>query len=140
MLKWGDSMPIYKDYELSANQFGSNIEYTDASAIVLAIRTILLSKPGNFPFNPSLGVNIKKYQFDLLDDNTLADIKGELTDQISKYIPGIDGVKIDVLAKEENRHNYLCIAISVDFQGEIVETNFLISKENEIISVYNETL
>lgn len=133
-------MANYRDYELSINEFNKNIEHTDASAIVLAIRTLLLSKPGNFPFNPSMGINIKKYQFDLLDETTIADIKGELNDQISKYIPGIDGVNVHVLTKEESNRTYLCIAISVDYQGELIETNYLLSKENEIVSIYNETL
>ena len=87
-------MAEFLDFQFKESEFGLGKEYKDEDAIVLAIRNILLSRPGNFPFNPSIGMNIKKYQFDFIDDETLEEIKGELSRQISRYIPSLANVNI----------------------------------------------
>jgi len=52
-------MADYTDFEFELGDYGKAVEYNDENAIILAVRNILLSKPGNFPFNPSIGMNIK---------------------------------------------------------------------------------
>ena len=109
----------------------------------MAIKNILLSRPGNFPFTPDLGLNIDKYQFELLDDYTLSDIKNGILYQINKFVPAIDGVAVSVdKVESEIRGEFVTgigISVSAVYNGENVTANFLVLKDKEIVHVYNET-
>lgn len=130
-------MANYLDFKMEIGEYGKTPEFKNSQALVLAIKNILLSKPGNFPFNPSVGMNIKKYQFDLLDNDTLSKIKTELSQNIASFIPDLDGVNINVGTVTENSHTYLYISIRVDMDGEISNANFVILNEDEV-KIYNE--
>ena len=56
-------MPKFIDFQLEQGDYTKAKEYEGVNATILAIRNILLSKPGNFPFNPSIGMDIRQYQF-----------------------------------------------------------------------------
>ena len=128
---------LYKDWTFDMSNYGKLEEYYDNNAIVLAIRNIILSKPGNFPETPSLGMNIEKYQFDFLDDQTITNIKNELSYQISKYIPSLTGVSIFIDRIDEDNTSYLCISVQASSDGNNLTANFLIMKDEEV-KIYNE--
>lgn len=130
----------YKDWTFQKGSYELVESYYDKNAIVLAIRNIILAKKGNFPETPSLGMNIEKYQFDFLDDQTIANIKNELNDQISKYIPSVSGVdiSIDKIDDEMTNSSYLGISIMANTDGNNLTANFLIMKEQEEVKIYNE--
>lgn len=131
-------MAKYRDFIFEKGEYDKVSEYTDASAIVLAIRNILLSRPGNFPFNPSIGMDIRKYQFDLLDTQTLSDIKSELNRSIAAYIPELEGVNVSVEKIEKDGKSYLGISVSVDYDKDSLTTNFLLVNEKDDVRVFNE--
>jgi hypothetical protein len=133
-------MATYRDYILAKGDYGKAEEYTDVEAVVLAIKNLILSKPGNFPFDPELGVNIKKYQFDILDDETLSNIKNDINKQITKYIPSLDNINIIVSkVNGDNNMTYLGILIEASLNGKNVNTTFTLYKDNEDeVNVYNE--
>ena len=132
-------MAKFTDFQFVQGDYGRAAEYTDDNAIVLAIRNIILSKPGNFPFNPSVGMNIKQYQFDLLDDTTISNINDELRRQIAMYIPDVGDVKsIITKVEDENGMFYLGISIGVNINGEGTTVNFILGQDGKTINVYNE--
>ena len=132
-------MAEYIDFQLKKGEYVKASEYYDEDAIILAIRNILLSRPGNFPFNPSIGMNIKKYQFDLLDDQTVADIQSELDRQIAKYIPSLGNVSVQVVkVEDDNGLPYLGIAIGANMNGEKITSNFILGQEGQTVKVFNE--
>lgn len=123
-------------------------EYTDAPVFVLAVRNILLSKPGNFPLTPSLGMDIEQYMFDIADEDTRSQIKSELNRQISKYIDGASDVmtNVELLEDEATDSNgnpfmryILGISVSAAVNGDDITTNFLLYMDKNVLSVYNET-
>ena len=127
------------DFQFIQGEYGKAVEYSDENAVVLAIRNILLSKPGNFPFNPSIGMDIRKYQFDILDDTTLSTINSELKDQIARYIPDIGDVKCIVRKVEgENGSGYLCISVGVNINGNDTTANFILNDTDGDMKIYNE--
>ena len=134
-------MAKYKDYQFDLGEYNKASEYFDNDALILGIRNILLSRPGNFPFNPSLGMDIKKYQFDLLDDKTISDINKELGRQLSLYMPDLQNIQVNVSKVDGNNGEaYLGIIVMTTMNGENVNASFLLSKnENDIVSVFNET-
>ena len=94
-------MARYRDYTFNHGDYGTAQEVTDASAIALAIKNIILSRPGNFPRTPGLGVDIEKYEFEQADSKTLSEIKTDITTQIGKYIPSIETVDLNVTLIED---------------------------------------
>ena len=134
-------MANYKDFDFSAGEYGKASEYYDSSAIAVAIKNILLSRPGNFPMHPSLGMNIRKYQFEFLDDVTIKSIQNELKRSIGLYIPDASDVEIQVLKKTDNKNQpYLGIFVSIDLNGQEVISTFVVRNEQGMTRVYNETL
>lgn len=129
----------YLDFGLFKGEYGVAKEFYDEDAIILAVRNLLLSKPGNFPFNPSIGLNIKQYQFDILDDTTLYIIESKIQDAIIKYIPELGDVEVYVRkVEDENGKPFLGIAILSPINGEKVEANFLIDNNGTTLKVFNE--
>lgn len=132
-------MAKYIDFQFEQGDYGKAREFTDENSIVLAIRNILLSKPGNFPFNPSLGMDIRQYQFEFLDDSTIDGIQKELNRQIAKYIPEIGGISIFVRRiDDENGIPYLCFSIQSNINGEDRTMNFIMNQTGEDVRVFNE--
>jgi len=138
-------MAKYRDWMFQQSNFVKASEYTDVDAIILAIRNILLSRKGNYPFTPSFGMNIEKYQFDLLDQTQLDIIKSELSQQITKYIPDITGIYINVeIVNDEtgvinNGKNMLGITISSKLNSQAVNSNFLLYENSGELVLLNET-
>ncbi len=133
----------YIDFSFDIADDGACKSYTGNNAMILAIRNILLSRPGNFPMTPSLGMDIAKYQFELFDDATLSSIKTELSRQIAKYVPTIDNVDISVSKIEQdiNGKPMTALGISVAALADGVNTtsNFLVLKDKTEVRIYNET-
>ncbi len=138
-------MAIYRDFTLDQGQYGRAAEYTDSSAIILGIRNILLSRKGNFPFNPSFGMDIERYQFDLLDDVQVAEIKNELFRQISTYMPSFQNVAVDVRrvtnveGVDADGREMLGISVSSGSGQNTTTSSFLLYKRNGTLSIINET-
>lgn len=137
---------IFKDFQLNYGKYNRMNEVEGSSAFVLAVRNILLSKPGNFPLTPSLGMDIEQYLFEIADEYTLSSIKTELLNQISKYISNASSVRVEVeLINDELNidgsmfRNILGISVSALVDGAATTTNFLLYKDHDLLNVYNET-
>lgn len=136
-------MAIYKDYSFDIGSNGLCQDLSGTNAVINAIKNIILSRKGNFPFTPDLGINIAKYQFELFDSFTLLQIKNELMQQVNKFIPAIDNVDITVSKLEEEINGkstpILGIGITAVYAGEVVQTNYLVYKDKEEVYIKNET-
>lgn len=134
----------YKDFTLNLSEYGNCEKLSDSNSILYAIKNIILSRPGNYPLMPDLGINIQKYQFELLDDYTISTIKSDLLKQITKYIPTIDDVQVTVQKVEDvvngEYKNAVGISVSIMESGEESTGNFLVIKDNETLNIYNEII
>lgn len=131
----------YTDFGLECSDYSKAVEYADSNALVLAIRNILLSKPGNFPFNPSIGMNIKQYQFELLDSDLIFEIQNELDKQIAACIPELEGITTIVKKLEDsNGHPYIGIYVAATNDEEEINASFLLSQDDNTreVSIFNE--
>jgi len=135
-------MARHSDFQFESSDYGKCKQYQDDDALILSIKNILLSKPGNFPFHPNLGMNIKKYQFDILDDITLRKIETELKQSIATYMPSLNGINVNVLSINKNGQNYLCISVDVNVSDKAYTVNFLLTQDTETheVSIFNETI
>lgn len=138
-------MAKYEDFSFNRGLYNKAEEYKDAAAVVLAIKNILLSRPGNFPFTPSLGLDLERYLFEPADEQTLNQIKTDLSDQISRYIPGIEGVTINISVVEDDKpnmipsRNVLGISIKASVGSETIDTNFLAYHDFDGLIILNES-
>lgn len=132
-------MATYKDFRFKKSEYEKAEEYEDTDAIILAIKNILLSKPGNYPLTPSFGMNVKKYQFDLLDNQTISNIQSELNKNIAQYIPELQGVTAEVRKIEDESGNpYLCFVI-YDGTKDSNRATLIMKNNGDLVSVFNET-
>ena len=138
-------MAKYRDWMFQQSNFIKASEYTDTDAIILNIRNILLSRKGNYPDTPSFGMNIEKYQFDLLDQTQIDIIKSELAQQIAKYVPDISGVYVSIeIVNDESGlinqgRNMLGISIASKLNSQSLNTNFLLYEQSGELTILNET-
>jgi phage baseplate assembly protein W len=138
-------MAEYRDFTFNQGIYGRAAEYTDSSAIILAIRNILLTRPGNFPFNPKFGMNVEKYQFDLLDDVKIGEIRSELERQIARYLPSFQNVVVDVRRLDSldgvsaDAGGMIGITVSAKISSTATTTTFLLYRKNGTLNIVNET-
>ena len=137
-------MATYRDYSFNHGNFSKAEEVTDASAVVLAIKNIILSRPGNFPFTPSLGIDIEKYAFELGDEKTLEQIKSDISEQIGRFLPSLENVYVNVILVDDTNDNLpkgrkiLGISVRSSLNDESVEANFLLYNDYDGLHIYNE--
>ena len=132
----------YKDFTFEMSDYNRANEVYDSNAVLNAIKIIILSKPGNFPLTPKCGVDISKYQFDLLDDTTIEEIKRDITNQVSEYIPSIDNFTLSIskVNSDENPNiTALGISLSATSNGETTDGGFLLVKDKEVLTVHDIT-
>lgn len=135
-------MSVFKDYTFNVSEYGSAEELSDSNAITMAVRNILLTRPGNYPMDPNFGMDIGKYQFDLLDDQTISEIKTELSKQISEYIPSLENVFVDVQKVASDAAGVpggIGISISSTINGTKTTDNYLVYSKSGTVHVVNET-
>lgn len=120
-------MARYRDFLFKQGDYVKMQEVTDDAAIINAIKTIMLSRPGNFPFTPGMGMNIQKYQFDILDKQQVDVIRSDLMSQISKYIPDLAGIEIsvEIVRDEETNKQMLGVFVSSRVEGEPIGSGIL---------------
>jgi len=138
-------MAQYRDFTFNQGVYGKAAEYTDTSAVILAIKNILLTRKGNFPFNPSFGMDIEKYQFDLLDNVTVDNMRSELLSQIATFLPNFQEVVVDVRIIEPDLNldpegkPMIGISVTSKVNAQNITSSFLLYRRNGTLSIINET-
>jgi phage baseplate assembly protein W len=59
--------------------------------------------------DPEFGTNLIKFLFNPIDNNTLEDIKSEITSQITKYVPSVEFRDLSIYSEEENNNSVIII-------------------------------
>jgi len=78
------------------------IALNNSNAISRAIRNLILTVPGEKPFQPDLGSEIYELLFDTLDQITAASIQSQIENTIIKYEPRVSLTNVDVKANIPN--------------------------------------
>ena len=72
------------------------IALKNSNAIARSVRNLILTIPGERPFNPALGSNINNLLFEPVDRITAASIKSEIRDTILNFEPRVKLENINV--------------------------------------------
>ena len=129
------------------NDFDEVKLYTSDESIVRDLLLLLFGKPGFYPSQPTLGMNIQQYLYQFEDSIDTAAIKVDLAMQCSEFLPLVESGDIDVQVDKWNGrpllvfilptiHNtsdaQLVLGVSVLENGEM-QVNFVIDdREQEV--------
>ena len=97
------------------------IELKNANAIARSIRNLIMTVPGERPFNPVLGSQVTSLLFENLDKLTASSIKSEIINTISNFEPRVRLNEVIVKAQPDNYQfdvqiQYYIIGIDVPLQ------------------------
>jgi len=93
---------FFVDFLLDSNKSTNDaIKVENEKAILESIKNILYCEPGERPFYPEFGCNLKKYLFNLLDPSTLVDIHDEIYNSLKRFEPRISEIEVEVVPNYE---------------------------------------
>ena len=97
------------------------IAVRNENAIARSIRNLVLTAPGDVPFNPELGSRVNELLFENLDNLTASSIASEIENTTTTYEPRVNLEEVVVTANFENnsfdvRILYEIIGIPLDLQ------------------------
>jgi|TARA_B100002019_G_scaffold117205_1_gene100666 phage baseplate assembly protein W len=92
---------------------GDLIALKNANAIARSVRNLVLTKPGERPFNPALGSNVHNLLFEPVDRITAAAIKSEIRDTILNFEPRVKLQDVNVSPTSDGLGYNITIQFSV---------------------------
>lgn len=103
---------MIKDTFFDVNKFNEPLEAKGTDAIFYLLVRLILLNPGTSEINPDMGVGIVT-NWRYCDYEELPDLKNTIEDQISRYLPKLQGVEVSVSPSTEDDKEVL-IDITVD--------------------------
>jgi len=91
------------------------------NAIARSIRNLILTEPGERPFNPVLGSRVYSLLFETLDNQTAFAIKSEIINTIKNFEPRVTLNKVEVTPDFENNELHVSIRyniVGIDVPGQ----------------------
>ena len=100
-----------------ARQAGDQMGYfattkTTMDAIKNDIRLLLMTQRGERLFQPLLGMNIRRFLFEQITNDTAVEIENDIVDTFQIWLPFVDLQDIDVDLSDQNRNK---IKINITF-------------------------
>ena len=97
------------------------IQLKNANAIARSIRNLIMTVPGERPFNPVLGSQVTSLLFENLDKLTASSIKSEIINTITNFEPRVGLNEVIVKAQPDNNQfdvqiQYYIIGIDLPLQ------------------------
>ena len=97
------------------------IQLKNANAIARSIRNLIMTVPGERPFNPVLGSQVTNLLFENLDKLTASTIKSEIENTILNFEPRVNLNQVIVKAQPDNNQfdveiQYYIVGIDVPLQ------------------------
>lgn len=78
------------------------IAVRNENAIARSIRNLVLTEPGDKPFNPELGSRVNALLFENFDNLTASSISSEIENTINTYEPRVNLEEVVVVANFDN--------------------------------------
>jgi hypothetical protein len=122
--------PLADEPTFEVNNFGIANTETGLRSLALKIHNLLLTEPGTYPNNYSLGINIAQYEFEIMDDFTLSDLSSNIMLQINRWIPdsNVTNVVVDRMSNyvtnDEKAKTSILVAVQL---GEAIDNEKVIA-------------
>lgn len=85
---------------------------TTMDAIKNNIKTLLLTERGERLFQPNLGMNLRRFLFEQITQNTVIEIENDIVSTFEKWLPFVqlNDIRVDIGNQDKNQ-----IKIGIDF-------------------------
>ena len=106
-----------RDVSLNVTNFRKLKTYTNKEAIARMIQHIIITKQGTYPNNPTFGVGIEDYLFELATENLKNELENIITEQLNKWLNSDLKNKTNIETKQEiqfirsENNNFITLAI-----------------------------
>lgn len=117
-------MALPKDVSYGLDDFQRMKVYSESESIARYILTILLTRPGNYPGLPHIGLNVKQLLYDDLNEFNATSLKEQIYDQCSALLPHIVGDDVYAGLIEYNGTTFLLIRVSVEVNSKMQKINY----------------
>jgi len=120
-------------FRMSENQGNGYFESTESTfeAVSNNIKSLLLTQKGERIMQPSLGLNLRKYLFEQINDDTMILIENDIYDAIKFWLPFVEISDIKLQFGEESDIGRNSIEIDVKFS---------INRSNNYFDTVNVTI
>lgn len=103
-----------QDPTYGINNFGTPKVLNESSTVVNNILTILMGKPGSFPSQPQLGMNISQYLYNFDDDVDTVSLKAQLAYQCSDFLDDIQNGDFDIIkTRDEEGRPFMVFVLPI---------------------------
>lgn len=96
------------ELKLEINAFDNPTRLNDLKAWSQLLLNLLFLRPGTYPSQPEMGIDIKNYQYDFIDE-AINEISGKIITQQQLYLPDVPLVSVDVFQKPYKTEQLLII-------------------------------
>lgn len=103
-------------------------KHLDSTAVINAIKNLVLTSHYEKPFNPDYGSNVRKLLFETLDIITASAIEREIQQTIESFEPRVRIIGITVIPDEENNGFSVRMEFSIVNQTNPVSISFLLER------------
>lgn len=103
-------------------------KHLDATAVINAIKNLVLTSHYEKPFNPDYGSNVRKLLFETLDIITASAIEREIKQTIESFEPRVRIVGLAVIPDVENNGFSVRMEFSIVNQTNPVSISFLLER------------
>ena len=103
-------------------------KHLDSTAVINAIKNLVLTGHYEKPFNPDYGSNVRKLLFETLDIITASAIEREIKQTIESFEPRVRVIGIAVIPDEENNGFSVRMEFFIVNQTNPVSISFLLER------------
>lgn len=128
-------MTVPKDIGYGLDGFQRMQVYSESESIARYILNILLTRPGNYPGLPHIGLNIRELLYDDLENFDATVLKEQIYTQCSALLPSIIGDDLFVGIVEYKGVTFLLIRVPVEIDNntsQVINYAFYQNELNEI--------
>ena len=106
---------------------------TDVNNLLL----VLLGKPGFYPSQPTLGMDISQYLYMYIDEIDLGEIKSKLISQCADFLPEIESGEFEIYKRDYNGKPFLLFKLPIVIDGKTLAMALGITINEKGEMIYN---
>jgi len=103
-------------------------KHLDATAVINAIKNLVLTNHYEKPFNPDYGSNVRKLLFETLDIITASAIEREIQQTIESFEPRVRIIGVTVIPDEQRNGFSVRMEFSIVNQTNPISISFLLER------------
>jgi len=131
----GKSDQIY-DYAPVIGSTGDLTRLEGIDVAIYAIRTLLLTPLGHYPFDPKFGSLLYKKLFEMADEITQDEIEYEVTDRIREYEDRVKVTKVDSYFTADRKN--IVVNVYIDRDGTPGEISLTFDGNNRMFGLEDD--